>query len=91
MPSWARQEAVKHRKKQVIVHLSTDIGPVSHLYIIVLLFYFSLLDVIAGRKDPAGLRQGSVLVDGKPVTSDLRLISAYVVQVHKHMQTFFLI
>ncbi|XP_071765457.1 broad substrate specificity ATP-binding cassette transporter ABCG2b [Centroberyx gerrardi] len=40
----------------------------------------SLLDVIAGRKDPAGLRQGSVLVDGKAVTSDLRLASAYVVQ-----------
>ncbi|AWP05290.1 putative ATP-binding cassette sub-family G member 2-like [Scophthalmus maximus] len=40
----------------------------------------SLLDVIAGRKDPAGLRQGSVLVDGKTVTSELRLSSAYVVQ-----------
>ncbi|XP_010731967.3 broad substrate specificity ATP-binding cassette transporter ABCG2b isoform X1 [Larimichthys crocea] len=40
----------------------------------------SLLDVIAGRKDPAGLRQGKVLVDGKVVTSDLRLSSAYVVQ-----------
>ncbi|XP_022071383.2 broad substrate specificity ATP-binding cassette transporter ABCG2b [Acanthochromis polyacanthus] len=40
----------------------------------------SLLDVIAGRKDPAGLRQGIVLVDGKFVTSKLRLSSAYVVQ-----------
>lgn len=40
----------------------------------------SLLDVIAGRKDPAGLREGKVLVDGKVVTSDLRLSSAYVVQ-----------
>ncbi|XP_056223762.1 broad substrate specificity ATP-binding cassette transporter ABCG2b [Seriola aureovittata] len=40
----------------------------------------SLLDVIAGRKDPAGLRQGNVLVNGKAVTSDLRLSSAYVVQ-----------
>ncbi|XP_054634709.1 broad substrate specificity ATP-binding cassette transporter ABCG2b isoform X4 [Dunckerocampus dactyliophorus] len=40
----------------------------------------SLLDVIAGRKDPAGLRQGSVRVDGRLVTSDLRLSSAYVVQ-----------
>ncbi|KAF6736418.1 ATP-binding cassette sub-family G member 2 [Oryzias melastigma] len=40
----------------------------------------SLLDVIAGRKDPAGLRQGQVLVDGKVVTSELRLSSAYVVQ-----------
>ncbi|XP_019958192.2 broad substrate specificity ATP-binding cassette transporter ABCG2b isoform X1 [Paralichthys olivaceus] len=40
----------------------------------------SLLDVIAGRKDPAGLRQGNVLVGGKAVTSELRLCSAYVVQ-----------
>ncbi|XP_056136589.1 broad substrate specificity ATP-binding cassette transporter ABCG2b [Lampris incognitus] len=40
----------------------------------------SLLDVIAGRKDPAGMRQGRVLIDGKAVTSDLRLMSAYVVQ-----------
>ncbi|XP_058236567.1 broad substrate specificity ATP-binding cassette transporter ABCG2b [Hemibagrus wyckioides] len=40
----------------------------------------SLLDVISGRKDPRGLRSGQVLVDNKVVTSDLRLISAYVVQ-----------
>ncbi|KAL3996741.1 macrophage-stimulating 1 receptor [Sarotherodon galilaeus] len=40
----------------------------------------SLLDVLAGRKNPAGLRQGNVLVNGKAVTSDLRLSSAYVVQ-----------
>ncbi|XP_047435610.1 broad substrate specificity ATP-binding cassette transporter ABCG2b [Mugil cephalus] len=40
----------------------------------------SLLDVIAGRKNPAGLRQGTVLVDGKIVTSELRLSSGYVVQ-----------
>ncbi|XP_036392395.1 broad substrate specificity ATP-binding cassette transporter ABCG2-like [Megalops cyprinoides] len=40
----------------------------------------SLLDVIAGRKDPQGLRSGQVLVDSKVVTSDLRLSSAYVVQ-----------
>jgi len=37
--------------------------------------------VIAGRKDPRGLRSGQVLVDNKVVTSDLRLMSAYVVQV----------
>ncbi|KAM6940889.1 broad substrate specificity ATP-binding cassette transporter ABCG2b isoform 2-T2 [Lycodopsis pacificus] len=40
----------------------------------------SLLDVIAGRKDPAGLKQGKIMVDGKAVSSDLRLSSAYVVQ-----------
>lgn len=37
--------------------------------------------MIAGRKDPRGLRSGQVLVDNKVVTSDLRLMSAYVVQV----------
>uniref|UniRef100_A0A8C1HFM6 ATP-binding cassette, sub-family G (WHITE), member 2c n=1 Tax=Cyprinus carpio carpio TaxID=630221 RepID=A0A8C1HFM6_CYPCA len=40
----------------------------------------SLLDVIAGRKDPRGLKSGQVLVDNTIVTSDLRLCSAYVVQ-----------
>ena len=50
-------------------------------------FFFRLLDVIAGRKDPAGLRQGQVLVAGKAVTSDLRLSSAYVVQVYKYKHT----
>uniref|UniRef100_A0A6Q2Y0X8 ABC transporter domain-containing protein n=1 Tax=Esox lucius TaxID=8010 RepID=A0A6Q2Y0X8_ESOLU len=40
----------------------------------------SLLDVIAGRKDPAGLKSGQVLVDGKMVDADLRLTSGYVVQ-----------
>ncbi|KAL6487515.1 hypothetical protein MHYP_G00041410 [Metynnis hypsauchen] len=40
----------------------------------------SLLDVIAGRKDPQGLKSGQVLVDGAIVTSSLRLSSAYVVQ-----------
>ncbi|XP_066548887.1 broad substrate specificity ATP-binding cassette transporter ABCG2 [Amia ocellicauda] len=40
----------------------------------------SLLDVIAGRKDPRGLRSGQVLVDSQVMTSDIRLRSAYVVQ-----------
>ncbi|KAI4874092.1 hypothetical protein NFI96_016337 [Prochilodus magdalenae] len=40
----------------------------------------SLLDVIAGRKDPKGLKSGHVLVDNEVVTSSLRHCSAYVVQ-----------
>uniref|UniRef100_A0A673KNS0 ABC transporter domain-containing protein n=1 Tax=Sinocyclocheilus rhinocerous TaxID=307959 RepID=A0A673KNS0_9TELE len=40
----------------------------------------SLLDVVAGRKDPKCLKSGQVLVDNTIVTSDLRLCSAYVVQ-----------
>ncbi|KAL4641288.1 ATP-binding cassette sub-family G member 2-like [Arapaima gigas] len=40
----------------------------------------SLLDVIAGRKDPKGLRSGHVMVENTVVTSDLRLSSSYVVQ-----------
>uniref|UniRef100_H3AMB7 ATP-binding cassette, sub-family G (WHITE), member 2b n=1 Tax=Latimeria chalumnae TaxID=7897 RepID=H3AMB7_LATCH len=40
----------------------------------------SLLDVIAGRKDPKGLKSGQVLVDGQLVMNNLCLRSAYVVQ-----------
>jgi len=40
----------------------------------------SLLDVLAKRKDPRGLREGVVLVDGKPVGDNFRLLSGYVVQ-----------
>lgn len=40
----------------------------------------SLLDVLAKRKDPKGLKEGVVLVDGKAVGDDFRLMSGYVVQ-----------
>ncbi|XP_076831083.1 broad substrate specificity ATP-binding cassette transporter ABCG2c isoform X2 [Brachyhypopomus gauderio] len=40
----------------------------------------SLLDVLAGRKDPKGLKAGQVLVDNSVVTSSIRLSTAYVVQ-----------
>uniref|UniRef100_A0A8C2AUV6 ATP-binding cassette, sub-family G (WHITE), member 2c n=1 Tax=Cyprinus carpio TaxID=7962 RepID=A0A8C2AUV6_CYPCA len=53
------------------VGLAVEMGGVS---------VFRLLDVIAGRKDPRGLKSGQVLVDNTIVTSDLRLCSAYVVQ-----------
>ena len=39
-----------------------------------------LLDILAGRKDPAGL-YGLVLVDGEPAPNDFKRISGYVVQV----------
>ncbi|XP_029019043.1 broad substrate specificity ATP-binding cassette transporter ABCG2b [Betta splendens] len=48
----------------------------------------SLLDVIAGRKNPAGLRQGRVMVNGKVVTSKLGISSGYVVQDDVLMGTF---
>lgn len=96
MLSWAQQEAVKHRKKHGHVHANTQALSHTHAqhqthYFLFLSLFVRLLDVIAGRKDPAGLKQGKVLVDGKVVTSDLRLSSAYVVQVHKykHTHTFF--
>jgi len=40
----------------------------------------SLLDVLAKRKDPRGLKKGVVLVDETPVGEDFRLMSGYVVQ-----------
>ena len=42
--------------------------------------YFSFLDVLAGRKDPAGL-SGDLLVDGKKQPKNFRNQSGYVVQV----------
>ncbi|OQV11982.1 ATP-binding cassette sub-family G member 2 [Hypsibius exemplaris] len=39
----------------------------------------SLLDVLAGRKDPRHV-MGTVLLDGKAVPSDFRLMTGYVVQ-----------
>lgn len=60
------------------------------VYTLVFLFLsVRLLDVIACRKDPAGLKEGTVLVDGKVVTSDIRLSSAYVVQVSSSKAGFF--
>ena len=42
--------------------------------------YPRLLDVLAGRKDPAGL-EGHVLIDGRPQPKNFKCISGYVVQV----------
>jgi len=39
------------------------------------------MDVLAQRKDPSGMKQGHVLLDGEPAPKDIRLISGYVVQV----------
>ena len=39
-----------------------------------------LLDVLAGRKDPKGLR-GHVLVDGKTQPKNFKCMAGYVVQV----------
>ncbi|XP_043912558.1 broad substrate specificity ATP-binding cassette transporter ABCG2-like [Protopterus annectens] len=47
----------------------------------------SLLDVIAGRNNPDGLKNGQVLVDGELVTSSFCLRSAYVVQQDALMGT----
>uniref|UniRef100_A0AAQ4RB37 ABC transporter domain-containing protein n=1 Tax=Gasterosteus aculeatus aculeatus TaxID=481459 RepID=A0AAQ4RB37_GASAC len=57
-------------------------GPEKHILnnVSFFLFFLRLLDVIAGRKDPVGLKHGKVMVDGKAVSADLRLSSAYVVQ-----------
>ncbi|KAM7169913.1 broad substrate specificity ATP-binding cassette transporter ABCG2-like [Macrochelys suwanniensis] len=40
----------------------------------------SLLDVLAGWKDPKGLRSGQIFMDGKSANSQFHLCSAYVVQ-----------
>ncbi|XP_038266543.1 broad substrate specificity ATP-binding cassette transporter ABCG2-like [Dermochelys coriacea] len=40
----------------------------------------SLLDVLAGWKDPKGLRSGQIFMDGKSANSQFHLCSAYIVQ-----------
>ena len=42
---------------------------------------YRLLDVLAQRKDPAGLTDGLVLLDRNKLPENFRLISGYVVQV----------
>ncbi len=44
------------------------------------LFYFRLLDILAGRKDPKGLR-GHVLIDGQVQPAYFKCMSGYVSQV----------
>ncbi|XP_067409086.1 broad substrate specificity ATP-binding cassette transporter ABCG2-like [Emydura macquarii macquarii] len=40
----------------------------------------SLLDVLAGWKDPKGLKSGQIFMDGKSVNSQFHLCSAYIIQ-----------
>ena len=53
---------------------------------------FSLLDILAGRKDKSGLT-GQVMVNGEQQPSNFKCISGYVVQVsdlkyhHLHLTT----
>ena len=43
-----------------------------------------LLDVLAQRKDPRGLKNGVVLLNGERPPADFRLMSGYVVQVRNN-------
>jgi len=43
------------------------------------IFICRLLDILAGRKDPSGL-SGHVLIDGRPLPTNFKRISGYVVQ-----------
>jgi len=47
------------------------------------------LDVLAQRKDPKGLKDGIVLINGEKTSIVFRLMSGYVVQVSLHLQTVF--
>lgn len=44
-------------------------------------FIFRFLDILAARKDPAGL-SGEVLIDGASQPPNFKCLSGYVVQVH---------
>ena len=58
-----------------LVH--SDKSP-NHMRSVVVL---SLLDILAGRKEPRGL-SGTVLVDGKQQPKNFKCVSGYVVQVN---------
>ena len=39
-----------------------------------------MLDILAGRKDPGGVKAGQVLLDGRPLPINFKCISGYVIQ-----------
>ena len=41
---------------------------------------YSLLDILAGRKDARGMKAGQVLLDGRPLPTNFKCISGYVIQ-----------
>ena len=43
-------------------------------------YFFSLLDILAGRKDPSGI-SGQVLIDGTLPPSNFKCMVGYVLQV----------
>ncbi len=51
-----------------------------HCIVFILFCFFSLLDILAGRKDPSGL-QGTVLVNGRVLPKNFKCVSGYVAQV----------
>lgn len=46
-----------------------------------------LLDILAGRKDPAGL-EGTLLLDGSPPPENFKCMVGYVVQVCSYIKSF---
>ncbi|XP_065829703.1 broad substrate specificity ATP-binding cassette transporter ABCG2-like [Oscarella lobularis] len=40
----------------------------------------TLLDILAGRKDARGMKAGQVLLDGRPLPTNFKCISGYVIQ-----------
>jgi len=47
-----------------------------------------MLDVLACRKDPAGV-EGTLLVDGHEVPKHLKLMTGYVVQVSQGLDKYY--
>ena len=56
------------------MHENDYIKIISHLY------FYSLLDILAGRKDRSGL-VGQVMINGEHQPRNFKCISGYVVQV----------
>ena len=70
-----------HKKKATLEHSynKTKLSALAN-YFIFLICIISLLDILAGRKDPAGLN-GTVLVNGEKQPKNFKCLAGYVVQV----------
>lgn len=77
MQLWERLEAASRRECDV--HTGARIPSSSRFYCAET-FALRFLDVLAARKDPAGL-SGEVLIDGAPQPPNFKCLSGYVVQV----------
>lgn len=70
---WGKKEILRDVSGRLSAGLNAIMGPTGS-------GKTSLLDILASRKDPKGLKSGCVLLHGEKPPSNFRLMSGYVVQ-----------